>query len=514
MVSLTVQQRDLLREILAADRSVVVADLARQMNLSPRQVNYRLKPVKAWLAQHNVVLKTTPGVGIEVACSSTQRRRLLNELGLQTDFQLTLTSEQRRQLFALTLLTAIEPLTLYGLQHITAVSRMTILKDLDSLEGWMQHFELDLIRRPNYGILLDGSELARRQAIVALLWGDSSFGEPLTTVTYDKGLVFALSHDAAQLPLVHQVQELLRRWNIQATLEWVAYAETQLGGRFTDDAVLHLALVFATQVQRIQAGELVAGEPEALAWLHKQKVWTVAETILHNLLPGNIQDPAEAEVATNAMHLLAGTRSHVWPGALEIEPELSRLLAVLMDEVAQAFATPGLRQDEALRDGLVAHIIPAYMRQRFKLWAPPSWSDGALSRQYKHEYNIACELATVVAEQTGVNLPEGEIDTLTLLLRAAFIRERPNHPKRAFIICPSGMATAQLLVARLKTRFPSLEILGVLSLRELSPERVSQAQLLITTVPLLQPPRPGLPVIQVHPLLLPEDIETITHWLT
>jgi hypothetical protein len=38
--------------------------------------------------------------------------------------------------------------------------------------------------------------------------------------------------------------------------------------------------------------------------------------------------------------------------------------------------------------------------------------------------------------------------------------------------------------------------------------------LLISTVPLLQPPRPGLPVIEVHPLLLPEDIETITHWLT
>ncbi len=76
------------------------------------------------------------------------------------------------------------------------------------------------------------------------------------------------------------------------------------------------------------------------------------------------------------------------------------------------------------------------------------------------------------------------------------------------------MATAQLLVARLKTRFPSLEILGVLSLRELMPERVAGAHLLISTVPLLRPPKPGLPVIQVHPLLSPEDIETITHWLT
>jgi mannitol operon transcriptional antiterminator len=75
------------------------------------------------------------------------------------------------------------------------------------------------------------------------------------------------------------------------------------------------------------------------------------------------------------------------------------------------------------------------------------------------------------------------------------------------------MATAQLLVARLKARFPNLEILGVLSLRELSSQQVAGAQLLISTIPLQTSPQ-GLHVIQVHPLLLPEDIEAITQWLT
>jgi hypothetical protein len=51
-------------------------------------------------------------------------------------------------------------------------------------------------------------------------------------------------------------------------------------------------------------------------------------------------------------------------------------------------------------------------------------------------------------------------------------------------------------------------------LRELTSERVADAQLLISTVPVAQAPRRGLHVIQVHPLLLPEDIETITNWLT
>ena len=212
------------------------------------------------------------------------------------------------------------------------------------------------------------------------------------------------------------------------------------------------------------------------------------------------------------MHLLAGTRHHVWPGDLYIDPALTDLISVLMKDVAQAFNVVELTHDPSLRDGLFAHVIPAIMRQRFGLWAPPAWSDGRLSRNYSREYNIARELSTVVTEQTGVILPDGEIDTLTLLLRAAFIRERPYHAKRVFIVCPSGMATAQLLVARLKPQFPSLEIAGVISLRELSPARVVGANFLISTIP-LEDSSLNLPVIQVHPLLLPEDVETITNYL-
>jgi len=514
VVSLTIQQRNLLHQLLSSDTPIVTADLAGQMNLTARQVAYRFKPIKVWLQQRNVELKTTPGIGVTIACTADQRLNLLRELGSQANFSLILTPGQRQQLFALNLLTTHEPIILDWLQYVASVSRTTIFKDLEPVESWAKDFDLVLIRRPNYGLLFSGPEMARRQALMALLWGDIPFADPLTAMTHDRGLVFSLSDDASFLPIVQQAHELLNRWQTEQALESVAYAEAQLDSRFTDDAVLHLALVLATQAERLRLGHILEDEFENTPWLKSQKVWAVAHDTLQSLMADQPSEIPESEVAAIAMHLLAGTRSQLWPGALDIEPELTELLAVLMAEVAQAFSTPGLRYDTALRDGLVAHIIPAYMRQRFGLWAPPSWSDGGLLPQYQPEYTIARELALVVTERTGVVLPDGEVDTLTMLLRAAFIRERPNHPKRVFIVCPSGMATAQLLVARLKARFPSLDILGVLSLRELSPERVAGAQLLITTVPLLKPPRPGLPVIEVHPLLMPEDIETITHWLT
>jgi mannitol operon transcriptional antiterminator len=512
MVSLTIQQKDLLCQLLNTDEPVAIAQLAQQTHLSSRQVNYRLKPVKAWLAQYQVVLKATPGVGLEIECPPAQRHHLLQTLNTSPDFQLILTAGQRQQLFALHLLTSPEPLILNWLQYSAAVSRTTVLKDLDLLEPWAASFGLTLIRKPNYGLEFHGTELARRQALTALLWGDIPFEEPLLTMRHGQGLTFSLA-DIPSLPIIQYTNKLLQPLNTQAAFGWVAYAEAQLGGRFTDDAVLYLALALAIQAERANRGHFLQGDPATLIWLHEQKVWAVAADVSGHIWSHLPESALTTEMAGVAMHLLAGLRDQSWPGELEIDPIFTELIDELMAEVAQAFATPALRHDTPLRDGLVAHVIPVFMRQRFGLWAPSSWSDGSLSRQYPREYDIARELALVVTERTGVTLPAGEIDTLALLLRAAFIRESANRPKRVFIICPSGMATAQLLVARLKARFPSLEIMGVLSLRQLSPEQVADAQMLISTVP-VQTPRPGLPVIQVHPLLLPEDIETITHWLS
>ena len=111
-----------------------------------------------------------------------------------------------------------------------------------------------------------------------------------------------------------------------------------------------------------------------------------------------------------------------------------------------------------------------------------------------------------------MTLPEYEINNLALLLRAAVIRVPPMRQYRAYVICPSGMATVQLLVARLRARFPQLEIVDALSLHELSAAQWDDVHLIITTVP-LQLNITGVEQVLVDPMLPPEDVETIRNAL-
>jgi len=102
---------------------------------------------------------------------------------------------------------------------------------------------------------------------------------------------------------------------------------------------------------------------------------------------------------------------------------------------------------------------------------------------------------------------------LIAFMRAAYIRLRSYQFSNVLLVCPSGMATAQLLTARLKTRFPHLGKLTVVSFRELDKERVANADLIITLMPLSKEIARGKPIIQVSPQLSPSDIDAITSFL-
>ncbi|MFT7584742.1 MAG: mannitol operon transcriptional antiterminator [Cellvibrionaceae bacterium] len=524
MISLTTRQRDLLRQLLESDETVVVADLAKQMNLSPRQVSYGLKGVRSWLEQRNILMQVTPGIGVELICSTSRREELLQDLKLGGDYALVLSAGQRHQLVSLNLLTATEPIILHSLQDDTQVSRTTILKDIEVVEEWLEVFNLKVEKRPNFGTWIEGGEWKIRQALTALLWGDTLFEDPIFHMSHMQGLEFSLESDASLLPVLQQVTHLIEVLDFGKMTALVASAEAEMGGRFTDHEVLHLTLALAVQMLRIDSGKLIKSSTlnfEEAEKIGKKPIWVVAKHLLKMVHPMHKMDPKPEtyagytnEINTLAVLLLAGSKNERWPGDLETEKEFDLLISRLLQLSEEAYELQGLAHDVTLRDGLIANVIPACLRRQYDLWSPVSRQSNQLSAEkYAFEHQIAGHLAAEVEKHTTYKLPKNEVNNLALLLRAAWVRERPHLLREVIVVCPSGMATAQLLVARLKARFPRLGNLNVVSMREISRQSLSQTDLVITTVPLSSLELP-IKVIQVHPLLLPEDIATITQWLS
>jgi mannitol operon transcriptional antiterminator len=515
MMAFTTRQREILKVILDVKRPIGSVELAKRLHLTPRQVNYSMKGVRVWLKQHDQVLSVLPGVGFAVNLTPDQTHKLIRKISVQTEVQIVLSVSQRQQLLALFLLTRTEPSILAQLEQISQVSRITILKDLGEIGEWLQTQKVKLIRKPHFGIQVSATEHDCQQALAELVWGETPFSrDPITQITHADGLKFNLQGDAQLLPLVKYTNDFFSSLHMRRTIGVVAHAEEQLGGRFTDDAVLHLALIFAIMSNLVQKGKHLEVDDQLLASLQSAKLWPVAAQAASRLARESNTIWKPGDIAGVAMEMMAAPRNEVFPAELERDSDFSALSERLMAHISEAFGISRVKHDRMLQNGLLNYIVPACFRQRFNLWFPVALNSASLPDQYEREYSVAREISQIVFESTGVSLPQSEINNLVVLLRAAFIRNRPYRFDHVIIICPSGMATAQLLVARLHARFPNLSNLEVISLRDLTATQVSSADLILTTVPLPRQYLNSQKVIQVHPLLNPEDIENITQFLS
>jgi mannitol operon transcriptional antiterminator len=512
--ALTNRQRDILKILLEASKPISSVELAHLLHLTPRQVTYSMPAIKEWLKQHQEDLDIQPSVGFSLTLTRQQALALQQEINVHSSTQIVLSISQRQQLLALFLLAKTGPFILSQLEEILQVSRMTVFKDLDEIEVWFSQGGIKLTRKPHFGVQAECTETARQQAIAKVIWGETHFSkDPIAGVTHADGLVFDLKGYVRLLPILEYVNTFFSQINMRRTVGLVTKAEDELGGRFTDDAVLNLALIFAIMANRVQGGHHLEIEEGLVTELGTMPIWPVAGFIAHRLGQDSNAPWNKTDIAGVAMELLAAQRNEILLG----EPVNNQVFELdikrIMEHISEAFKISKLKHDQTLQNGLLNNIIPACFRQRFNLWFPDSLTKLDLPERSERELGIARGIVEIVRENTRVLLSDNDVNTLVMLLRAAYIRNR-TYLEHVIIVCPSGMATAQLLVARLTVRFPYLGSLEVVSLRDLTYALVLAADLILTTVPLPRQYAGNPKVIQVHPLLMPEDIETITRFLS
>lgn len=511
---LTSRQRDLLLLLLEANRPLQRSELAERLNLTNRQLNYDLKWVGENLAQDQASLNIMPRVGIEVRCTSEQRRQFIEKFSSAPRVQLVLSGKQRRQLLIFALLTAKNPITLEELQRKILASRSTVIKDLDQCEAWLVKQGVTLDRKPNFGFQCHAVEPLRRQVLTDMLWEGGLSADPLILVNHFHGLQLTLANDRGSLPIVNEVFTQLSKWQINKSLVWVSEAEKDLGGRFSDDAVLYLALAFAIQAERVQAGLLIDPRDDLLTWLRSLNIWQIAVRVGAQYEFRGSRKLTEAETAWICMYLLCAPRNEGWFYEVDVLGPFTHLVDEMMQLIAKTYSIERLSRDRMLREGLINHLVPACLRQRFGLHMLPLLPNTPLSADYANEIATARQMIALVHTRIGDQLPEHECNGFAQLMRAAYIREHYDEAQQVIVVCPSGMVTAQLLVARLKVYFPRLGNYRIVPLRELDAMLLGANQIVITTVSLPDHWIKHARVVQVHPMLLPADIERITHLMT
>jgi mannitol/fructose-specific phosphotransferase system IIA component (Ntr-type) len=302
----------------------------------------------------------------------------------------------------------------------------------------------------------------------------------------------------------------LERFDLLYARKALKILQVDLGYQLTDNAYSSLAFQIALQADCLRNNRTLELPTGLLEDIRTAPVFSLAG----NVLESNSEVPAEAvkesEIGYLSVLIQCAQRRYTVSSImerqdqLEIDPDLDEIVTSIMSTAA-TYLHPALQRDKILAQALCYHLRTALFRLKYEIpIRNPSLEES--QQKYPYIHKVARISCVFFSSKIGRIIPEEEIGKITMHLAAAVERLRIDSKikKKVIVICGEGISTAWLVVSRLNAKFPEIEILEIMSAREVARMRSFPGEMdgMISTVPL---EIPGIPIIEVSPLLNEQD---------
>lgn len=423
------------------------AALAESIGVSRRTVLRELPAVEQWMQAAGAHFVRNPGKGLLLDEASERRDALRTQLN--SGDRKELSRAERRQQLLTRLLSEQEPCKTAVLARALGVSESTLSADLDELETKLHPYRVEMFRRPGVGVWLQGDASSYRRVVSALL--RSSMPE--------KELAEVLCGRMPENEIFSTLLDTKTAEKVWAALQQFEQEE-QL--HLPDAGFLALAIHCTLTIQQLRQGGDKGSAPRGLrpAGNHAARLVAALNRAFGLTLP-----PEEAQYLELYLAAYLGAEDP-WGSAQEME--LRNLEAALIREMEKALHTD-LSGYTSLRDDLYCHLRPMLLRveQNIRtenpqldtirtdypgLWKATRAACDAVQQQFVLPA-ISDDEAAYLAMHFGAVLEQNAMFRLRL---------------RVVVACPLGMGSSRFLASRLGNEFPSLQVEGCCSVRELN----------------------------------------------
>ena len=386
------------------------------------------------------------------------------------------TSEERVQYLLEYLINSESYAKLEELSESLYISKRTLTEDLKEVEQFLNKFNIRIIRKPNYGIRLEGKEFDTRLCIA------SFSGKRL-----HKGNE-SMDEIAAIVSMVLKENDFL------------------ITGAAYQNLVVHLYIA----ISRIMESHYVPMPEGLLDNPEERYEYHIAKSIAAKLEERFHLSFPENEVIYIAIHLAGKKMFLQEAGSGEnviITQEISDLVTAMLERVYDLFKFD-FRSDLELRMILSQHLVPLSVRIRFDMdMKNPMLRD--VKEKFCLSYTMSCNAVTVLNEHFKVSLSEDEVAYFAFAFALALERKKTEIKKKNIIlVCSSGRGSAQLLQYKYKNSFKDyIDDIIACDVGSLYKMDFSRYDYIFTTVPItLSVP---LPILEVEYFLGDEDIVNV-----
>ncbi|AOT68880.1 BglG family transcription antiterminator [Geosporobacter ferrireducens] len=465
--------------LLDRKHPITVAALADEICMSEKTIRNYLKILQKELQDEGVTLRMKPSLGVLLDISEEERDLLQIGIYVNRDVFQDYTPEYRHHYILNTLLKNKHTYTIQLLADDLFCSKSTIVNDLFEIEKWLDRRGLQLKRKQNQGLWIEGHEKNYRRAMMDL------FVETNGNQNTELDLVLEKLDYRIDLLNFKKIKQLFPRIDLFKIQDVIQQAEQKLGYYFTDQAFTNLITHIAITVERVKHHKEIKMEKDLLQNLKAKCEFDVAAWVIQKLSDDFGIHFSEDETGYISLHMLgakiqADMDATHYDILLDAQNEEYICIAKEIITLAGDILDVDLSKDWLLLTALVLHLRPTVIRLKYglKLRNPMLQT---IKEEYTSIFGAAWACSSIFEKKLGISINEDEVGYIAIHIAVAVGRQ--SHKVRTLIVCASGMGTSQLIATRLNKTFQELDIIATIPLGAMSEDLVNKADLIISTIP-------------------------------
>lgn len=446
----------ILLKSISAKKYITAEELAKKLNISSKTVRITIKDLNNLLTKSGGEIVSKSGYGYILKITNEE---LFSKLDLTNKRKiLPDTSEKRIQYIIEYLINTDNYIKVEKLSEMLFISPKTLSKDLKEVKKIFSSYNIELKRKPYYGIKAEGEEFDFRLCI-------ANYIEMKTNGNMN------LINENELKKIAAVIMDTLKKEKFN----------------ISDVAFQNLIIHIQIALKRIKENCYVPVEEKKLKEYISEREFQIAEKCTYNLEKiFNIKFPY-SEVGYMAIHLAGkklfkGSRSD--EKNFVIDQEISNIVNEMLKKIYKAFNFD-FTKDLELRMALAQHLMPLRIRMKFDMKMKNPILD-KIKERFSLAYTMAKYSSTVFYEYYNKTLSEDEIGYIAINLALAIERQKKDiNRKTVLLVCSSGKGSAELLAYTYKRAFGEyLKELITCSAYDLENIDFSKIDFVFTTVPI------------------------------
>lgn len=416
---------------LSDSEYVTASELAKILDLNEKTVRTTIGKMRDSLDEYGIEIESKTRKGYHLLIYDKEKyQAFINNDECLSKNDIPNNSKEREEWLLDYLLKQHKFVRIDDLSEMLYVSRSTITNDIRNVEDSLKSYHITLIRRPNYGLHIQGSEFDIRNCMISQ-FKDNKWAQRFSDKEENE---------------LKEISKILLN-NIQN--QKVVLSKSMIQEM--------TSCIYIAKVRYEENYKITVSKNEVVHRIYKPCI-EVATNIVEELNEKfhiHLLDSEIYYIAINiAINIAARSDYNVLEGELESGViNQARKQATQMLDCVYDMMHLDMRQNLSLLYDLISFLIPMDIRMRYGIIAKNPFAE-ATKKKYFFAYNVASQAVIPLKKTYFHEVPENEIAYLTSIF-ALFIEQEKDKKKKynILVICATNMSTSKLLAYQYKKKF-------------------------------------------------------------